>query len=240
MASLSGSDSHVASVEEEIRRGKRGKWWHQGTHVVEKSPRTQDNFLWVFGGQFCNIFPPLFPHLFNQSQLSIPLSFQKDSLSTCYVSGPGDTALNQTDQAPSPLRLLHCKANGETCKGLFFFFSLIFIFMLNFLCLFFNGSFVVVMTTPMVYASSRGQGLNPSRSWDLCCSSSNTGSFKTHCTGWRSNLHLHSDTEFLQSGSQPLCHSGNSWWTYIFFCFVFLRPSPWHMEVPWLGVKSEL
>ena len=46
------------------------------------------------------------------------------------------------------------------------------------------------------------------------------------------------------SGSQilnPLCHSGNSKLLFLFFIiFLFLGPHAWHMEVPKLGVQSEL
>ena len=76
-----------------------------------------------------------------------------------------------------------------------------------------------------------GQGLNPSHS------SGNAGYFN-HCHQaghWTISL----VTQAIVIGLNLLCHHRNSW-SIFSFAFCFLRPHLQHMEVPWLGVESEL
>ena len=61
----------------------------------------------------------------------------------------------------------------------------------------------------------QGQGLNLSQSYSLCHSYSNAGSL----------------THYATAGGPFII---------FYFTFCFLGPHPWHMEVPRLGVKSEL
>ena len=96
----------------------------------------------------------------------------------------------------------------------------------------------------------QGQGLNPCHSSDLSHSSDNVGSLTHWATRelptflldislWR--YHLWLLTQYVKKGDCDLTYPLNRICSYLFFLFFFFsRLHPWHMEVPRLGVKSEL
>ena len=96
-----------------------------------------------------------------------------------------------------------------------------------------------------------GQGLNLSYSCDLYHSCGNPGSFNPLRRGQGWNLHLHSDLSCYSWILNLLHHSRNSItvcsvyidslieWNF-FLIFAFFRAPLRHMEVPRIGVESEL
>lgn len=94
--------------------------------------------LIVFGCKLWDLFPPLFAHSFNHfsivSHSFIPQLPHEHQLHARPCSGSWtNTALNKTDQAPSPLRQIHCKANKENSRTFPFRSKSIWNFMLNYI-----------------------------------------------------------------------------------------------------------
>ena len=78
-----------------------------------------------------------------------------------------------------------------------------------------------------------GQGSDPSHSCDLSCSSSSAGSL-THCAG----LGIEPASQGSQDTANPIAPQWELLETSL--SLFSLRLHLWHMEVPRLGVESEL